>query len=760
MAVRPTVDPRICRGFDVATLKDDIDFLNDGFIGRLWPVATEVIRTQVLHDVWHDVEDIGPIRLDVGASGLTVEPPPHFEESGRAILGLRFTRGHDGPYEFRGRLHVVGVDIPWITRFGVTATFWLSLDFDEDGPLDPRTGVEVSTGRRGRLFARLSGNSGWREETQGTIEKRVEDELGFLLQASHDPPDARPEPELVQPAATDDVPSAFNLVLVGDRFDGPDERRDFDAIVAAVARELASPTASGATEPLHSFKSAVRLWRVDLAGPERPVVESFEDGASSRKVAFGNLARLAAVGRRADELGPNVVVWLAHRDQFPATPRTRAMAMGGVVLMPTQPVAAEGDPDPNVHLLLHELGHTIFGDLADEYDGTDPGTDVDDLEPRHRDYRGPDPAAPNLAVRQGPTSSPGQPDSHPFPAWRRWLDETPTLPEWDHHGVTAEQGGGYHPKGIWRPAHECKMRDSRSPVPFCAVCREAMTRRMRRVLGEDWFVVEVAHPDADRDSERVVLRADDGLVHRVAAPEQGTEDVAVSLVSGTLPEPWEVQAQLAGAGSVRESRDHRARVGQATPVTTWRFPAQFGDELEIAVVSRCLFTPWDRLPDFTLSVRCDLPLREETPPRAPERPTDLAVSGATSSGAHVTLEASSEDPNGDPLRVEFEVLPRAVDLRGRVDARSDWLQWRSDGPVRARVRHRIEPDGAYHFRARAVDRGGRRSRWSSTETFRVRRTGGGGPGSGRGSGSGGKVGGGGTGGIGGDGPGEGGVQPP
>lgn len=734
-------------------LHTDIAFLTDTFLGRLWPMATQVIRNQVLHDVWYDVKDLGPVRLDVDDSPLHLDPPPRFEESHRGGLTLALSGRPDRRWEFSGLIHLTGVNIPFVTNFRVDVTFGLALDIGHDGPeSSPKVGVRVTTGKRGRLVARLVGAENWREDTEATLESRIQKELDFLLQASYQPPEQDPEPVLVHPITRPDTPSGLHLVLVADDFDGPAQRDDFDRIVAAVARELASPTAPGATEPLHSFKSALRLWRVDPPDDKRPVVETISDG-SGYKVAFGNLGRLAAVGRAADELGDNIVVWLKHRKQFPADAidadgrlHVRAMAMGNVVLMPTLPPTSVGDPDSNVHLLLHELGHTIIGHLGDEYDGTsgmtdaDRGTYIDGLDPDERDYRGPDPVATNLAVRQPAVSG-----RHPFEAWRTWLDDAPELPEWDAHPVTSVEGAGYYPKDIWRPADECKMRDSRSPVPLCAVCREEITRRVRRLLGDDWLLLEVDYPDRDVEPERVVVRTDQDdevPVHRVAAPEDGTEQIAVRVVAGTLPEPWTIRPTLHAAEELRGSVDHRAAIGQVTPMTTWRFPARFGDALDLEITSDCLFTPQDPLPRLAVTVRCDLPLRDDVPDRSPSTPTNLAVTGHDSAGGHVTLLATSEDPNGDELRVEFEVLPLAVDLQGGVTVRGDWLEWQSDGPVRARARHRLAPDGPYHFRARAVDRDGRQSPWSRAITFMVDRHGGGTGGGNGGTVGGGKVGGG------------------
>ena len=84
------------------------------------------------------------------------------------------------------------------------------------------------------------------------------------------------------------------------------------------------------------------------------------------------------------------------------------------------------------------------------------------------------------------------------------------------------------------------MRHSRQDMPFCAVCREALTLGMRNILGSDVFVVEYTYPTRNNETKRAQVGPADAtgkLVHRIPVPQTGTIDIRGSLLAGTFLSP-------------------------------------------------------------------------------------------------------------------------------------------------------------------------------------------------------------------------------
>lgn len=121
---------------------------------------------------------------------------------------------------------------------------------------------------------------------------------------------------------------------------------------------------------------------------------------------------------------------------------------------------------------LHELGHSPFG-LADEYDyWAGCGTDTD-----RDNYPGGEPAEPNVTIN---------PDRNTI-KWSGLVNATnmPTLENPDCSNcnsqanpeaagtIGAYEGARYYHCGVYRPAHQCLMRDIGQQ--FCAVCQQEIT---------------------------------------------------------------------------------------------------------------------------------------------------------------------------------------------------------------------------------------------------------------------------------------------
>jgi len=123
------------------------------------------------------------------------------------------------------------------------------------------------------------------------------------------------------------------------------------------------------------------------------------------------------------------------------------------------------DNEYDDYVLLHELGHSFAG-LADEYFDSAVSYDADEFYPP-----GVEPVEPNITA---------------FLAGRRetvkWADmiaegvPVPTPPEEKWKGaVGLFEGAGYKPKGLYRPALDCKMFH-KGLVPFCPVCARSIEK--------------------------------------------------------------------------------------------------------------------------------------------------------------------------------------------------------------------------------------------------------------------------------------------
>lgn len=132
---------------------------------------------------------------------------------------------------------------------------------------------------------------------------------------------------------------------------------------------------------------------------------------------------------------------------------------------------------------LHELGHAGFG-LADEY-GFYRGCSTSELDEDNDEgydhYEGAEPVEPNVTAETDRQAI----------KWRHLIQASTPLPTTENPDclqcptqpnpfpadtVGAFEGAKYHHCGLYRPQHDCRMKDL--GVPFCAVCQE----RIRDIL--------------------------------------------------------------------------------------------------------------------------------------------------------------------------------------------------------------------------------------------------------------------------------------
>ena len=685
---------------------DDVKFL-DRFVKDLWPLATDVIGAEVTHEAVADSGDElwGPFRLSRSRTRLDLSAPPSVTPEGASSIKLHIPDSGVNTLETR---------IAYLRpRPRVTVELGLELTITPDA--DPQLEVEmdVDTNRRGRFWDSLID---WMDEVRDGFEgDDVRDELAFFSSARYDReavPDI-PDAELVYPQR-ELLEEGVNLVLVPDGFSSRDWE-PFDGLVAAIRDRVVAASDDHANEPFASFKTAVHLWTIkpEQAPDGDHVIGSYTRGGQER-VALANLARLAAIGRVAERAwpGPTILGFIANPDaaHFGSDP-PRAMALGTVIL---QPVRAN-----NADVFLHELGHTPLGGLGDEYV---EGREGDDDSRHDVEYQGQPRAVPNLTS-----------DAR-LAKWDRWLGASSKLPDWDDHPIEGFEGAGYFGEGVWRPAGDCVMERSPVTAPFCAVCREALTNGIHDALpeGQLLFAVERAagepayvHLDASEASE-----AGEDLV--LPASEPG--ELRIALLAATLPEPWEVSAEIDGRGEVSVTRDHRGGLGQPTPLTTLEVTAYAHDRLAVTIASACPFTPWDELPTHTVEFAF---VPDPDSVAAPSRPTDVEAMQSSrnppGTPQAARLSATAEDPNGLELKLQWEVIRADGRFIGDVTEESGWLE----GPkASASVGYRTPLEGVYRARARARNRSGRTSGWSEDVRFTLASHGTGDGGGGTGDGGG------------------------
>jgi hypothetical protein len=650
------------------------------------------------------------LRMSPSSTWINLDRPPGVRVAGPDAITAYFPPPETDRHQFRTRISTlgkVGGALGLSVRVDAYLRLWARFSPDDE-PEVSISEPHLDTNRRGSIVESLHK---WKDEVEAELnDSELNEELGFLSTARYNQEAARTaRPERLVPTR-EVVADGINLVLVPDGFNPPDLDQ-FDDCVQAVRDRLYQTDDERVNEPFHSFKSMLHLW--ELRPEQRRdgdfVVGAHPDG-TRYKACLGNLARLAAIGRSAEEStsGTTILVFIAHRgakqfdDARAAGENVRAMAMGNVVLLPLR---EHHDSDAFANLLLHELGHTVLGNLADEYDENNDET-----------YRGQERLAPNLESQPVPLPGPGAPAMR-FPRWDRWIRNPGHLPSWNQHPITGVEGGGYFGQGIWRPAQDCAMNSLRGGMAqFCAVCREHLTRTMRDLLVPGRFLLRIS--DANRQAEFLTLeperRGRTLITEQLRVSPGAATDIQVRVLAGTLPEPWEIEARLDGAGRLQSPRDHRFVEGAPTPHRAWSFQGEVGDLLTIEIESGCPFTPLEEMPHYTIELDCVPDPDAVEPPSTPTGLTATQVSNnpiGTSQHAH--LSATTAEPNGQDVRLLFEVVRDGQPALGRATEQTDWISADSAGQQVSGQATFIGLDGQYQVRAAARNRSGRSSRWSA-----------------------------------------------
>lgn len=265
----------------------------------------------------------------------------------------------------------------------------------------------------------------------------------------------------------------FNLVLVAEGY-----RQEELAQFAADASHFVAGLF--ATAPFDRHRCAINVYRLDVAsdesGADDPASCAGGTGAAPRTYfdatfCSSGIPRALTVDSLLVLQTVTAQVPQFHSAQVIVNSPKYGGTGGQVGVSSTATQKADGTPVDWREILIHEMGHSIFG-LADEYEYLQ-GCDF--AEPAHDVWTFGEPAQPN--VTKSPTAA------------GKWADlvNTVNLPTTSNADCahcdpqpspsafwvgTFEGAGTYH-CGLYRPMFDCKMR--KLSVPFCAQCARVIS---------------------------------------------------------------------------------------------------------------------------------------------------------------------------------------------------------------------------------------------------------------------------------------------
>lgn len=267
-----------------------------------------------------------------------------------------------------------------------------------------------------------------------------------------------------------DPAERFNLVLVAEGY-RESELGQFEDDAMHFMRGFLR------TDPFDAHRCAFNIWRLDVASDESGADDPAACGGTGAMPRTYFDARFCNGGIRRALVCDSALVLstvAAHVPQFhSAQVIVNSSVYGGtggpVGVSSTATHNTGGDPIDWREILIHEMGHSVFG-LADEYFYY-AGCDVN--EPSANHHANLEPLQPNVTLSAT--------------AAGKWNDlvNTTTLPTSSNPDcghcppdivpapsdlvVGTYEGAHYCHCGAYRPSYNCRMR--KLGEPFCAVCR-------------------------------------------------------------------------------------------------------------------------------------------------------------------------------------------------------------------------------------------------------------------------------------------------
>ncbi|MGK5733776.1 M64 family metallopeptidase [Streptomyces sp. URMC 124] len=260
-------------------------------------------------------------------------------------------------------------------------------------------------------------------------------------------PASRPLPRPLAPTAKGDgavtpvvtngpVGSKLDVVFIGDGYTADQQ----DAFHAAVRTKWAKMSA---VEPYASYAKAFNVWAVDAVSRESGVTNDPAKGVTKdtalrsyffcddvERLLCVDTARVESYAAKAP--AADLVVVLSNSAKYGGAGYNDVVSQAGYDGIAT----ASSDHPKSDQVAVHETGHSL-GKLADEYQYDEYGT-----------YTGAEPGDINIS-----TLDAGQ-QSAQRKKWYRWIGRTSP----DGGTVGSYEGGGYYPKGLYRPTENSIMR--------------------------------------------------------------------------------------------------------------------------------------------------------------------------------------------------------------------------------------------------------------------------------------------------------------
>ncbi|MFF7728432.1 M64 family metallopeptidase [Streptomyces sp. NPDC008001] len=249
-------------------------------------------------------------------------------------------------------------------------------------------------------------------------------------------PSAKGDGDVTPVVTNGPVGSKLDVVFIGDGYTADQQ----DAFHAAVRTKWANMSA---VEPYASYRNLFNVWAVDAVSRESGVTNDPAKGVTKdtalrsyffcddvERLLCVDTARVESYAAKAP--AADLVVVLSNSTKYGGAGYNDVVSQVGYDGIAT----ASSDHPKSDQVAVHETGHSL-GKLADEYQYDEYGT-----------YTGAEPREANVsALDAGQQAAQRQ-------KWYRWIGRTSP----DGGPVGSFEGGGYYPKGLYRPTENSIMR--------------------------------------------------------------------------------------------------------------------------------------------------------------------------------------------------------------------------------------------------------------------------------------------------------------
>ncbi|MFJ2770855.1 M64 family metallopeptidase [Streptomyces sp. NPDC087300] len=230
--------------------------------------------------------------------------------------------------------------------------------------------------------------------------------------------------------------SKLDVVFIGDGYTAA-QQEDFHADVRTKWAKIS------AVEPYASYKGLFNVWAVDAVSRQSgvsgdPTTGTVKDTALGSAFFCDGIERLLCVDTNKVEsyakkaADPDLVIVLANSTKYGGAGYNDITSPSGYDGIAT----ASSDNAQSDQVAVHETGHSL-GKLADEYWYDEYGT-----------YTGAEPWEANTSKLTAAQLTAQK------KKWYRWIGQTSP----DGGKVGAYEGGGYYPRGLYRPTSDSIMR--------------------------------------------------------------------------------------------------------------------------------------------------------------------------------------------------------------------------------------------------------------------------------------------------------------